>query len=71
MPESACLLMALSFRHRVTPCARIQFVPKCIRSPSVLTKRNFISRGGNKKRSARGNAWKCTVQGFEEDFDRS
>ncbi|KAL0106741.1 hypothetical protein PUN28_015348 [Cardiocondyla obscurior] len=28
------------------PCARIRFAPKCIRPPSVLTKRNFISRRG-------------------------
>ncbi|KYQ48433.1 hypothetical protein ALC60_12489 [Trachymyrmex zeteki] len=54
---------------RVTPCVRIQFVSKCIRPPSVLTKRNFISRGGNKKRSARGNALsgdsprRCIIKG--------
>lgn len=62
-PESACLLMALSSRRRVMPCARIRFVPKCIRPPSVLTKRNFISDGkrkaGREEREERS-ARKCS-----------
>lgn len=66
-PESACLFMALSSRRRVMPCARIRFVPKCIRPPSVLTKRNFISRRRNETSGAR----KRTVPGIPgKDFDR-